>query len=82
MGLLSKLFGGNPSTNELPHLLEEGDELIGQHAVDRQGHEGVIDCVYVFPDGYKYVDIRNRSGLAHCGLNPDEYSLKTRSGTS
>ncbi len=80
MGLFSKLFGGKG--HELPQLIEEGDELIGQYAVDSQGHEGVIDLVYVFPDGQKSVDIRNQNGLGHCAVNSDEYYLKTRSGTS
>jgi hypothetical protein len=75
MGLFGKLFGGS-NNDELPTLLEEGDELIGQVAVDKEGHEGVIDCVYVFPDGHKSVDIRNKNGLAHCGLEEDEYRIK------
>ncbi len=76
LGIFSRIFGGNQTNSELPQFIEEGDELIGQHAVDNQGHEGVIDLVYVFSDGHKSVDIRSQNGLGYCGLNPDEYTLK------
>ncbi len=65
---------------DLPELIEEGDELIGQQATASDGHQGVIDLVYRFKDGNKAVDVRDAKGFARCALNPDEYTTTSKKG--